>query len=257
MLLKAILIGIFCYLGSLSTPWILGTTGGWYTLTRPLVSGMIVGLILGDVQKGILIGVAVQAVYIALITPGGTMPADLNFVAYPAIALGVLSGADPKVAVTLAATIGIAGTIVFNFMMVLNSVYAHMGDRFVEKGDFRGIVLVNAVYPQITNFLLRFIPSFIAVYFGAPYIQHFVTATPKVVIDIMSVLGGMLPAVGIGILLKQVVKDVSLLAFFAVGFIAVVFLKLNMVALAMLGIAFAVMHYKYSSSNKEAIENEQ
>lgn len=256
MLIKAILIGIFCYLGALSVPWVLGVTGGWYTLTRPLVSGMIVGLILGDVQKGILIGVAVQAVYIALVTPGGVMPADLNFVAYPAIALGMLSGTDPKVAVTLAATIGIAGTIVFNFMMVLNSVYAHMGDRYVEKGDFKGIVLINAVYPQITNFLLRFIPAFIAVYFGAPYIQHFVSAMPKPVIDIMSVLGGMLPAVGVGILLKQIVKDLSLLTFFALGFIAIVFLKLNMVALAIVGISLAMMHYKYNHSDKEAVENE-
>lgn len=255
MLVKAMLIGLFCYLGALSTPWVLGTTGGWYTLSRPLVSGMIVGLILGDIQQGILIGVAVQAVYIALVTPGGVMPADLNFVAYPAIALGILSGATPEVAVTLAATIGIAGTIIFNFMQVLNSVYAHMGDRYVEKGDFRGVALANAVYPQITHFLMRFIPAFGAVYFGAPYIQSFITAMPQAVIDIMAVLGGMLPAVGVAILLKQVVKDVSLFAFYALGFIAVVFLHLNMVAIAMLGILLAIMHYKYSHS-EEAEVNE-
>lgn len=255
MLLKAILIGIFCYLGALGVPWVLGLTGGWYTLTRPLVSGMIVGIILGDVQKGIIIGIAVQAVYIAMITPGGVMPADLNFVAYPAIALGMLSGADPKVAVTLAATIGIAGTIIFNFMQVLNSVYAHMGDRYAEKGDFKGIVMVNAVYPQITTFLMRFIPTFIAVYFGAPYIQHFVSLMPKTIIDIMTVLGGMLPAVGVAILLKQTVKDKSLFLFFAAGFIAIVYLKLNMVALAVLGATLAVMHYKYNRT-EEVKENE-
>jgi hypothetical protein len=49
---------------------------------------MLVGLILGDIKTGIMIGVAVQAVYIAMVTPGGSMPADLNFVAYPAIAWG-------------------------------------------------------------------------------------------------------------------------------------------------------------------------
>lgn len=92
MIIEATLIGILCYLGALSSPWLLGLTGGWYLITRPLISGMLVGIILGDIKTGIMIGVAVQAVYIAMVTPGGSMPADLNFVAYPAIALGILSG---------------------------------------------------------------------------------------------------------------------------------------------------------------------
>lgn len=88
MIIEATLIGILCYLGALSSPRLLGLTGGWYLITRPLISGMLVGIILGDIKTGIMIGVAVQAVYIAMVTPGGSMPADLNFVAYPAIALG-------------------------------------------------------------------------------------------------------------------------------------------------------------------------
>jgi len=108
MIIEAALIGLLCYLGALSSPWLLGLTGGWYLISRPLISGMLVGLILGDIKTGIMIGVAVQAVYIAMVTPGGSMPADLNFVAYPAIALGILSGKGPEVAVALAATIGVA-----------------------------------------------------------------------------------------------------------------------------------------------------
>ncbi|SUI68353.1 Uncharacterised protein [Serratia quinivorans] len=43
MWFEATLIGILCYLGALSSPWLLGLTGGWYILSRPLVSGMLVG----------------------------------------------------------------------------------------------------------------------------------------------------------------------------------------------------------------------
>nr|VUD33760.1 Uncharacterised protein [Raoultella sp. NCTC 9187] len=43
MIIEATLIGILCYLGALSSPWLLGLTGGWYLITRPLVSGMLVG----------------------------------------------------------------------------------------------------------------------------------------------------------------------------------------------------------------------
>lgn len=189
MIFEASLIGLLCYLGALSSPRLFGLTGGWYLISRPLVSGMLVGLILGDVKTGIMIGVAVQAVYIAMVTPGGSMPADLNFVAYPAIALGILSGKGPEVAVALAATIGIAGTILFNAMMVLNSFWNHRADVALERGDERGIYLNSAVWPQVMNFVLRFVPTFIAVYFGAQYISGFMDSLPGIVLSTMNVLG--------------------------------------------------------------------
>nr|WP_024967017.1 PTS sugar transporter subunit IIC [Pantoea sp. IMH] len=245
MVFEAALIGILCYLGALSTPWLLGVTGGWYLLTRPLVSGMLVGLILGDMQSGIIIGVAVQAVYIAMVTPGGSMPADLNFVAYPAIALGILSGKGPEVAVALAATIGIAGTVLFNAMLVLNSWWNHRADLALGTGNEREVYLNSAIWPQVTNFLMRFIPTFIAVYFGAQYINDFMDTLPQIVLSTMNVLGGILPAVGIAILLKQIIKSYSMLIYFLVGFICIVFLKLNMVALVIVGALLALIHYNY------------
>ena len=246
MFIDAILIGLLCYLGALSSPWLLGLTGGWYLITRPLVSGMLVGLILGDMKTGIIIGVAVQAVYIAMVTPGGSMPADLNFVAYPAIALGILSGQGPEVAVALAATIGIAGTILFNAMMVLNSFWNHRADVALDRGDERGLWLNSALWPQATNFILRFVPTFVAVYFGAQYISEFMESLPKVVLSSMNVLGGILPAVGIAIQLKQIIKNYSMLIYFLVGFVCIVFLKLNMVALVIVGALLALIHYNYN-----------
>src|SRR5258708_7728349 len=108
---QAALIGLLCYLGALTTPWVLGTTGGWYVLTRPLVAGFLCGLILGDVKTGVLIGIAVQGVFIALITPGGTVPAYLSFASYLGFPLSLFSHPSPPVAVPLPsafAAIGVA-----------------------------------------------------------------------------------------------------------------------------------------------------
>lgn len=103
----------------------------------------------------------------------------------------------------LAATIGIAGTILFNAMMVLNSFWNHRADVALELWDERGIYLNSAVWPQVMNFVLRFVPTFIAVYFGAQYISGFMDSLPGIVLSTMNVLGGILPAVGIAILLKR------------------------------------------------------
>jgi PTS system mannose-specific IIC component len=41
-------------------------------------------------------------------------------------------------------------------------------------------------------------------------------------------------------------KEKFLLVYFLVGFIGIVFLNLNMIALTIVGATIAVMHYKYS-----------
>lgn len=252
MLLQAILLGIICYLASLGVPWFFGTTGGFYYLSRPLISGTIVGLILGDVQTGILIGAAVQALYLSLIVPGGVAAADITFVAYPAIAIAMLSGANADVAVALAATIGLLGVTLFNLIETVNTFWNHVADKYAEKNDLKGFWRANALYPQITTFILRFVPTFLAVYFGSQYAQSFMNAIPQSLIHIMSVLGGILPAVGIGLLLSQIMKDNTLVVYFLVGFVSIVFLKLNMIALTIVGAAIAVMHYKYSNNTVPA-----
>lgn len=42
-LLQALLIALFGYLSSNYSPWCFGQLGGWYTMGRPLVSGLIIG----------------------------------------------------------------------------------------------------------------------------------------------------------------------------------------------------------------------
>mgnify|MGYP000285148861 FL=1 len=87
--LQAALLGLCACLASL--PGMGGTTIGNYTLGRPLVGGLIVGLILGDVQTGVIVGAAIQIVYIALVTPGGTVSADVRAVTYIGIPLSILA----------------------------------------------------------------------------------------------------------------------------------------------------------------------
>jgi PTS system mannose-specific IIC component len=64
-------------------------------------------------------------------------------------------------------------------MMVLNSFWNHRADVALERGDERGIYLNSAIWPQATNFVLRFVPTFIAVYFGRSTSAVLWTVCPK------------------------------------------------------------------------------
>lgn len=262
LLIQSILIAVLCYLASFHSPW-LYYQGGWYTLSRPLVSGLFVGLILGDIHTGIMLGVAIQAVYIALVTPGGTMPSDLNFVAFPALALGVIAvkaGGDVPMAVSIAATIGILGSIIHSFTMVFMSYFNRKAEKAVERGDIKGLIFHTRISPQIAVFIVRFIPAFLAVYFGANAVKPILDSTPAFVLSTFTVLGGVLPAVGIAILLKQIVKDKKMLIYFLVGFVAVVCIKFNMISVTIVGLLLAYFNFQYKApaiANGGKVEEEE
>jgi PTS system mannose-specific IIC component len=246
---QAAVLALFCYLGALTTPWALGTSGGWYTITRPLVAGLITGIVLGDVKTGILIGVAVQAVFIALITPGGAVPADLSFASYLGIPLAMVGGASPQVATSLAVALGAIGVAAWQVLSVGNAAWAHVGDRYAEEGNLEGIIRINYL-AQLGTFALRFILPFIVLLAGAQFAQNVVTFLNEQVpwlVQYLGILGGALPAVGIAILLLQIAPNATLLVWFLIGWVLVVYGHVPLVGAAVVGAILAVVYYMYFS----------
>src|SRR5690554_8058547 len=94
LFIQAFLVGLFCYLGAIETPWAFGITGGFYILGRPLVAGLIIGLIFGDVTAGVLGGLAVQAVFIANLSTGGATKREITYAAYGGIGLAMAAAKE-------------------------------------------------------------------------------------------------------------------------------------------------------------------
>ncbi len=141
---QAVILGIFACLASL--PGMGGTTIGNYTLGRPLVGGLICGIILGNVQLGIIVGAAIQVVYIALVTPGGTVSADVRAVTYIGIPLSMLlissQGLDPsstEAAGEAAALGALVGTVLFYGTATMNLVWQGIGWKVMDEGNWSKI----------------------------------------------------------------------------------------------------------------------
>ena len=62
--LQAALIRILYYMTLCSPPWLTGIVH--VSIRQPLVSGTIVGLILGDPQNGLIIGATINTVVLGL-----------------------------------------------------------------------------------------------------------------------------------------------------------------------------------------------
>ena len=78
--IQIIAISLFVYLGSIGS--IVGNTIGWYTLGRPLVASFVVGVIMGDLQTAMIVGIALQIMYMGNVTPGGAVAWDLSYATY-------------------------------------------------------------------------------------------------------------------------------------------------------------------------------
>ena len=56
--------------------------GGGATLTlrfSPLMTGLVAGLVMGDVPKAMIVTAALQMIYMGVFSPGGSMPAEPSF----------------------------------------------------------------------------------------------------------------------------------------------------------------------------------
>ncbi|MBM6675618.1 PTS sugar transporter subunit IIC [Olsenella uli] len=250
LLFQALMCGLFCYLGAIQSPWLLGMTGGYYIVGRPLVAGLLCGLVFGDVTQGVLCGVAVQAVFIANLSTGGATNSEITYASYGGIGLAMATTKDPAVAVTLSILVGqTLGLIFYNAQVVLTSFFNSGVEKAAENNDEHGITLMHIVYPQLVTLVFRAVPVFLVVYFGQGVVDSLLSSVPEIVTHIISVLGGVLPALGIGMLMNIVIKNKMQLIFFFAGFVLVSFAGLSMVAVVFL--AALVAYLTYLAANKQ------
>ena len=236
--IQAALLGLFACLSSM--PGLGGTSFGNYTLGRPLVGGLVCGIILGDIQTGILVGIAMQVVYIALVTPGGTVSADVRAVSYIGIPLAMI--AIKSYGLDAASSDG----VLFYGTATINLAWQHIGWRAVENGDYKKLYIVDMVLPWISHILCSFIPAMIMCKMGAPMVDLIKTYLPMdgVAMKTLFTVGSLLPCVGIAILLKQIVtKAIDFIPFFF-GFTLAAALGINLVSATVVAGMFALINYR-------------
>nr|WP_054757693.1 PTS sugar transporter subunit IIC [Liquorilactobacillus satsumensis] len=253
--LQAAILGIFACLSSM--PGMAGSSIGNYTLGRPLVGGLVCGLVLGDIKTGIACGVAMQLVYIALVTPGGTVSADVRAVSYIGIPLAMVaihsqglvatSGTAANLAKSMGGTlVGTVGTVLFYGTATMNLLWQHYGWKQIDKGNFKSLYFVDWGLPWISHLVFSFLPTLIMCKLGASAVTALKSALPMdgIAMKTLFTVGAMLPCVGIAILLKQIVEKPTDFIPFFVGFTLAASLKLNLVSCAVISLIFALIFYE-------------
>lgn len=239
---QAIICGIIYWLAEANLPFV-----GLWTLQRPLVCGFLTGCVLGDPVAGAVVGGTINLVYLGFISAGGSMPADMALAGVLGVAYAITGGLDANTALAIAVPLGLLGTIVWYLRMTIDSVFVHMGDKWVAQGKFKNLYLSNVILPQIFSAFICVIPCFLAAYFGADYIRDFIDLCAGKPLQIFQIIGGMMPALGIAITLQYIFKGEARIFLFA-GFMIATCFGLTLVQQGLIGLIVALIYIQVTDN---------
>lgn len=249
----SIILGLWFYF--IRSPWV--PYGLWFhTAYRPLVSGLFVGIVMGDAVQGTIIGAYINLIYMGHISAGGAAPADPSLAGVMGTALALASGLTPEQALVLATPIGILGGMFNTVRMTINSAFPHrMEIACCEEVDIRKMTFWHIVPPQIVQFITTFPIVFLACYFGAPFVEGIVEGIPANVMGALTLVGTMLPAMGICLNLDIIAKKETF-PFFFLGFFAVMYFGLNVIGVTVFGVIIAIVRFVSMNARRPEMAQE-
>lgn len=221
--------------------------GGGATLTlrfSPLMTGLVVGIIMGNVKQAMIVTAALQLIYMGVFSPGGSMPSEPSIAAAIAVPVALLGDLQPEAAIAVAVPVGLLGSYLYQVRFFINTFLGKYTDKAVEELNDRAIKRSIITLPTLSSFAL-FVPLvFVALYFGAPMIADVITMLEgTVVFHILEVVGGGLAAIGIATTVYVIGRKDYLVFFFLAYFMSVAFKSLNitMVTYAVFGLLIALI----------------
>lgn len=257
MLIQAILIGLVGVFGLME--YIFGSN----MLERPIVTGPLVGLILGDPVQGVIIGGTLELAFMGVMYIGGAVSMNVLVGGVVGTALALISNSGVEVATTLAIPVGILYNLMERGYYIVIQYFVAQADKAAEEGSPHKVAVAHystfALWATFT-----FLVIFISILVGSSAIQALVDSIPQIIIDGLQAGTLLLPALGFALLINLIWNQ-KIAAFYFIGFVLSAYLNLDTMAVAILGGCIAVLFYFFgnesqkvdSSSNIESLEKNQ
>lgn len=215
------------------TAWPFGSMGTWATINRPMVSGLIIGMILGNPVQGTIIGATINIMYLGIISAGGSLPADSGMAGILGTSFALIGGLDINAALALAVPLGLFGSVLNVLTMTGQCFFVTLADKWISEGKSNHLMFVNVYIPYAIKWIIRFVAIYVILYFGSSAVVSISESLSGPVLDALSVMGGLLPAVGIGLMLLTIFEGRAKWFLF-LGFLATSFLGLNTIAVSLI-----------------------
>lgn len=208
---------------------------------RPIITGPIVGIILGNPQAGLVAGATFELMWMGLVPLAGAQPPNVVLGGIIGTAYVIVTGQTPEQAILVAIPFAILVQMCITLHFTVFSPLMSKADEYAKKLDFKGIANLNYLGMAIL-FVFYFTIAFVVIYFGADSAKQWVEKIPRWITDGLGFAGGMMPAIGFGILLNIMLRK-EYIAYFLLGFLLAAYFKQPLLAIALVGLVFALIEY--------------
>lgn len=228
---------------------------------RPIVACPIIGLILGDVQTGLVIGGTYELMMIGNMPVGGAQPPNAVLGSVVAMIFAVKAKMDINAALGACMIFATFGQYVVTLTFTVMSGLMAKADKAAEEGNPAGITQVNVISCLILGSLFAVIA--VIAYVGGIALSPALESLSKNASWFMgglSAAGGMMRFVGFAILLKIMLAN-DMWGYLLAGFVCALVIgniavlgSATLLLVAFLGIFIALNDFRISGLNKKIAE---
>lgn len=219
-------------------------------LERPIVLGPVIGLVLGDFATGLYVGASLELVFMGAQAIGGSVPSNVAIGSALGTSIAISSGTGLEGAMAVAVPVAVVASAFEMFAKTICAFTVHVADRYAKEDNYNGICRINHI-GNFVHFLAYFIPTFLALYFGADYVTDLMAMIPDNIMAGIQAVGNLLPALGFGLLLNNLATR-EYMPYFFIGFaIAAYVPAFGLMGIAFLGVAYVCL---YALRNKDEEE---
>ncbi|KRL00939.1 PTS galactosamine transporter subunit IIC [Liquorilactobacillus capillatus] len=235
-LVQGISIALFALIAGIDF-WLEG-----FYIFRPMIVCTVTGFLLGDLRLGIIAGGLTELAFAGLTPVGGTQPPNPIMAGIMTVVIAHTTGHSPATAIGLSLPFSILMQYIILFFYSIFSVFTKKADEFIAKGEFRKFGMIVLMPTVIVAFAYA-IFSFLSVYGAQSLMRTLVNSMPGWLSHGFTIAGGILPAVGFGLLLKSMLKT-KYVPYLLLGFTAACFIKFgNLMPVAIIGASLAWIEY--------------
>ncbi|MFH1075116.1 MAG: PTS sugar transporter subunit IIC [Candidatus Firestonebacteria bacterium] len=217
MFVEILLISILAGIIAIDVRTIGGTM-----LSRPLVVGPLVGLILGDIGIGFYVAILVELLWIGILPIGAYLLVETLPITTVTVSLTVILKDTVDIPVTsllifalmAAIPLGYVGRWSEAHIRNLNSTMSASLIKNADQGDFSRIAMIQGANIFIT-FLKNFVLCFVPIFFGCKLFHNIVSSMPSQFKEGVLYAHWLIPALGFSVIMEIFLVAKHVKVFFA------------------------------------------
>lgn len=225
-----------------------------FFIFRPIIVCTLTGIIIGDLQTGLITGGLTELAFAGLTPAGGTQPPNPVLAGVMTTVIAHTTGSDAATSVALALPFSFLMQYIILFFYSSFSLFMRKADESANNGDTQALLKLNIITTVIVGVTYGIV-VFLCAYVAQDGMQALVQAMPEWLTHGFQVAGGILPAVGFGMLLKVMLK-VEYLPYLLIGFLMACFLSFsNLLPVAIAGTALALIAFNRDRETAKLLTN--